>query len=130
MGETRKLAAILVADVVGYSRLAEADEDRTLARLRGLHSDLIGLNGSLSWARSVSGGRLSSREGRLELAVRDFGPEPCPRSRHAGGHLWLGRCDQDCQTIGSSPHCRLGLALSRCHVLNALADSKGAKCLI
>ena len=40
-GETRKLAAILVADVVGYSRLAAADEDRTLARLRGLRSDLI-----------------------------------------------------------------------------------------
>ena len=41
MGETRKLAAILVADVVGHSRLAGADEDRTLARLRGLRSDLI-----------------------------------------------------------------------------------------
>jgi class 3 adenylate cyclase len=41
MGETRKLAAILVADVVGYSRLAAADEDRTLARLRGLRSDLV-----------------------------------------------------------------------------------------
>jgi hypothetical protein len=33
MSETRKLAAILVSDVVGYSRLAGADEDRTLARL-------------------------------------------------------------------------------------------------
>jgi adenylate cyclase len=41
MGETRKIAAILVADVVGYSRLAGADEDRTLSRLRGLRSDLI-----------------------------------------------------------------------------------------
>ena len=41
MSETRKLAAILVADVVGYSRLAGADEDRTLSRLRGLRSDLI-----------------------------------------------------------------------------------------
>jgi adenylate cyclase len=41
MSETRKLAAILVADAVGYSRLAGADEDRTLARLRGLRSDLI-----------------------------------------------------------------------------------------
>jgi TolB-like protein/class 3 adenylate cyclase/Tfp pilus assembly protein PilF len=41
MGETRKLAAILVADIVGYSRLAGSDEDRTLARLRGLRSDLI-----------------------------------------------------------------------------------------
>jgi TolB-like protein/class 3 adenylate cyclase len=41
MAETRKLAAILVADVVGYSRLAGADEERTLARLRALRSDLI-----------------------------------------------------------------------------------------
>ena len=41
MKETRKLAAILVADVVGYSRLAGADEDRILARLRALRSDLI-----------------------------------------------------------------------------------------
>jgi adenylate cyclase len=41
MSEARKLAAILVADVVGYSRLAGTDEDRTLARLRGLRSDLI-----------------------------------------------------------------------------------------
>src|SRR5271165_1710179 len=41
MSETRKIAAILVADVVGYSRLAGADEERTLSRLRGLRSDLI-----------------------------------------------------------------------------------------
>jgi adenylate cyclase len=41
MPETRKLAAILVADIVGYSRLAGADEDRILARLRALRSDLI-----------------------------------------------------------------------------------------
>jgi adenylate cyclase len=41
MSETRKIAAILVLDVVGYSRLAGADEDRTLARLRGLRGDLI-----------------------------------------------------------------------------------------
>ena len=41
MAETRKLAAILVSDVVGYSRLAGSDEDRILARLRALRSDLI-----------------------------------------------------------------------------------------
>ena len=41
MAETRKLAAILAADVVEYSRLAGADEDRILARLRALRSDLI-----------------------------------------------------------------------------------------
>jgi len=41
MAETRKLAAIVAADVVGFSRLTGADEDRTLARLRALRSDLI-----------------------------------------------------------------------------------------
>src|ERR1700686_1926948 len=41
MGETRRIAAILAADVVGFSRLTSADEDRTLARLRALRSDLI-----------------------------------------------------------------------------------------
>src|SRR6202140_5049662 len=41
MGETRRLAAILAADVVGFSRMTGADEDRTLARLRSLRSDLI-----------------------------------------------------------------------------------------
>jgi adenylate cyclase len=32
----RKLTTILAADVAGYSRLASADEDRTLARLRAI----------------------------------------------------------------------------------------------
>ena len=41
MGETRKIAAILVADMAGYSRLAGPDEERTLARLRALRGDLI-----------------------------------------------------------------------------------------
>jgi adenylate cyclase len=41
MSETRKLVAILCSDVVGYSTLAAADEDRVLARLRSLRSDLI-----------------------------------------------------------------------------------------
>jgi adenylate cyclase len=38
MAETRKLAAILAADVAGYSKLAGADEERTLARLRARRS--------------------------------------------------------------------------------------------
>ncbi len=37
----RRLAAILAADVVGYSRLTEADEEGTRVRLRSLHADLI-----------------------------------------------------------------------------------------
>jgi adenylate cyclase len=41
MNGTRKVAAILVADIVGYSRLVAMDEDHTLSRLRALRSDLI-----------------------------------------------------------------------------------------
>ena len=57
MSETRKIAAILAADVVGYSRLAGADEDRTLARLRALRSDLI------DPAIAVHHGRIVKRTG-------------------------------------------------------------------
>jgi TolB-like protein/class 3 adenylate cyclase len=44
MGETRterRLSAILAADVVGYSRLVEADEVATLAELRSLRTELV-----------------------------------------------------------------------------------------
>jgi TolB-like protein/class 3 adenylate cyclase len=37
----RRLAAVLAADVAGYSRLASTDEERTLARLRALRGDLV-----------------------------------------------------------------------------------------
>ncbi|SON57353.1 TOMM system kinase/cyclase fusion protein [Hartmannibacter diazotrophicus] len=57
MAEQRKLAAILAADVVGFSRLAGADEDRTLARLRALRSDLI------DPTISVHNGRVVKRTG-------------------------------------------------------------------
>ena len=53
MGETRKLAAILVADVVGYSRLAGADEEGTVARLRALSCDLIDPSIALHHGRIV-----------------------------------------------------------------------------
>jgi class 3 adenylate cyclase len=37
----RRLAAILAADVVGYSRLMGADEAGTLERLKSLRSELV-----------------------------------------------------------------------------------------
>jgi adenylate cyclase len=64
MTQTRKIAAILVADVVGYSRLAGADEDRTLSRLRGLWSDLI------DPAIAAHHGRIVKRTG--DGAMADF----------------------------------------------------------
>jgi adenylate cyclase len=53
LSETRKIAAILVADIVGFSRLAGADEDRILARLRALRSDLIDPTIALDHGRIV-----------------------------------------------------------------------------
>ena len=64
MSETRKLAAILVADVVGYSRLAGADEDRT-GRLRGLRSDLI------DPAIAAHHGRIVKRTGEATVVAFD-----------------------------------------------------------
>ena len=41
MPATRRLAAILAADVAGYSRLMGADEEGTLERLKVLRYELI-----------------------------------------------------------------------------------------
>ena len=57
MTATRKLAAILAADVIGFSRMAGVDEDRTLARLQALRSDLI------DPTISVHNGRVIKRTG-------------------------------------------------------------------
>ena len=40
-GEQRRLAAIFVADMVGYSRLMEADERGTIARQKSHRAELI-----------------------------------------------------------------------------------------
>jgi adenylate cyclase len=41
MTATRRLAAILAADVAGYSRLIGADEGGTLTRLKAIRGELI-----------------------------------------------------------------------------------------
>ena len=41
MTATRRLAAILAADVAGYSRLMGADEEGTLERLKALRHELL-----------------------------------------------------------------------------------------
>jgi adenylate cyclase len=56
-GREQELAAILAAEVVGFSRLTGVDEDRTLARLRALRSDLI------DPTISVHNGRIVKRTG-------------------------------------------------------------------
>jgi adenylate cyclase len=102
MSETRKLAAILVADIVGYSRLAGADEDRILARLRTLRSDLIDPilavyhgrvvkrtgDGSIIEFRSVVDAVRCAIEVRSGLAERNAGLPPEKRIEYRVGiHL-------------------------------------------
>jgi adenylate cyclase len=41
MTTTRRLAAILAADVAGYSRLIGADEEGTLNRLRSIRAEVV-----------------------------------------------------------------------------------------
>lgn len=58
MTEQRRLAAILVADVVGYSKLMGSDEAGTLARLQALRIVTIEP-------------RIAKHVGRLFKSVRD-----------------------------------------------------------
>ena len=88
MAETRKIAAILVADVVGYSRLAGADEEGTLARLRALRSDLIDPAIAAHHGRTVKRTgdgvhRVSQR--RRRGALRDRGAERHGRAQRRRG---------------------------------------------
>jgi adenylate cyclase len=41
MNQTRRLAAILAADVAAYSRLIGADEEGIINRLRSIRADII-----------------------------------------------------------------------------------------
>src|SRR6202166_4681245 len=102
MSETRKIAAILAADVVGYSRLAGTDEDRILARLRALRSDLTDPaiaahhgrvvkrtgDGSLVEFRSVVDAVLCAIEVQNGLVERNAGVPPERRIEfRVGVHL-------------------------------------------
>jgi class 3 adenylate cyclase len=102
MTETRKIAAILVADVVGYSRLAGADEEGTLARLRALRSDLLDPavaahrgrivkrtgDGSLIEFRSVVDATRCAIEVQSGMVQRNAGPPPDRRLElRVGIHL-------------------------------------------
>ena len=80
MSETRELAAILFSNVVGYSRLAGADEDRTRARLRGLSSDLI------DPAIAAHHGRIVKRTGRAPVVAFEDSAPHLDRGAHGANY--------------------------------------------
>jgi adenylate cyclase len=117
MPEHRKLAAILAADVVGYSRLTGADGDRTLARLRALRSDLIDPTIAVDLGRVVKrtgDGALSISCGRRR-ALRHRGTEwlvelcRAPAERHiefVSAFIWAMSLESDGDLMGDSQHRR------------------------
>ena len=73
MSESRKIAAILVTDVVGYSRLAGDDEERTLARLSDLIEPTLAARHGRVIKRTGDGGIIEFRS--VVNALRDRSPE-------------------------------------------------------
>ncbi len=63
----RRLAAILVADMVGYSRLMEIDEAGTLARLKTHRLELI--DPAIAKNNRVQSGRRLEREAGRNVEV-------------------------------------------------------------
>ena len=107
MAETRKLAAILAADVAGYSKLAGADEERTLARLRALRSDLIDPTIALHHGRVLSGRAMASSSSFAAWSMPCAAPSRCrtvwlsvmPRFRRTAGPEtgYVSGIDCDCR---------------------------------
>ncbi len=87
----RRLAAILAADVVGYSRAMEADEEGTRVRLRSLHADLIDP-------------RIAADGGRIVNAF--WSNSEAPWTRCATRSIFRARC------AGATPICRMSAGLS------------------
>jgi adenylate cyclase len=117
MSETRKLAAILVTDVVGYSRLAGADEDRILARLGPCRSDVIDPTvavqhgrivkrtggGGITGFRSVVDAVRCAIEVQNGMAERNAGPQEDRRIEfRVGVHLGEVVEDENGNLIGAA----------------------------
>jgi class 3 adenylate cyclase len=124
MSEARKTAAILVADIVGYSRLAGVDEDRRLSRLRGLRSDLIGPvitphhgrivkrtgdGGVIDFRSVVDAAQCARRaflrkaDGRASVQRARAGPRNLAGPPHVGGRRKLLPCSSSTWAASGAP---------------------------
>jgi adenylate cyclase len=84
MSQTRRLAAILAADVAGYSRLMGADEEGTLERLKALRHELVDpkiaehhgrIPGSSPGTKTTGDGLLVEFASVVDAAANNFEPE-------------------------------------------------------
>jgi hypothetical protein len=94
MNQTRRLAAILAADVAGYSRLIGADEGGTLQAMKAIRAELsdptiaahngrlvkttaLGSTWAISWSRTVTSSAIGNL-GPQRLYLRSIGPVSRP----------------------------------------------------
>jgi hypothetical protein len=67
MSQTRRLAAILAADVAGYSRLMGADEEGTLERLKARTNERPGSVAPSGQSRNSASRSVALGTGRMRL---------------------------------------------------------------
>jgi len=79
---TRRLAAILAADVVGYSRLIEADEAEAAGALAAAPNDLDILN-----AAAIGMLAASRYEPTIEIVRKTIALGPCVQAGNVGNSL-------------------------------------------
>jgi hypothetical protein len=132
----RRLAAILAADVAGYSRLIEADEEGTLDRLKALRAEIIDPKIASHKGRIVKttgdgllvefssvvdavrcAAELQGGDNRLQSPADVRSPDRLPHRHSPGrhrcrgrGHLWRRRqCRRPARRPGRTRrHLRLG----------------------
>jgi hypothetical protein len=76
MSQTRRLAAILAADVARYSRLMGADEEGTLERLIALRRELVDPKIAEHRGRILGSSRATTSRATPSTSPR--GLKPCP----------------------------------------------------
>ena len=102
MSQTRRLAAILAADVAGYSRLIGADEEGTLNRLRSIRTDVIDPRISENRGRIVK----TTGDGLLvEFASVVDAKSPVRRALPFFFHRYAAASScKDCRRVVADPH--------------------------
>jgi adenylate cyclase len=98
VSQTRRLAAILAADVAGYSRLMGADEGGTLQRLKEIRAELIdpmiAIHNSKAFAVAQGWYAVSFERGRGAVAEERIRVTAQLGGAETGNHDWAERYDQ------------------------------------
>jgi adenylate cyclase len=102
MSQTRRLAAILAADVAGYSRLMGADEEGTLERLKALRRELFDPKIAEHHGRIVKTTGDGSWSSSPASSMRCAAPSRCSRRCPSGTRVSRWRAASSCASASIS----------------------------